>query len=84
MSSTEGSPEPALLRRRLGAGTFATVYVVQEGPSAYKTVHDTGDADQLQNEFNHLFSSTAPASLIPSSPFLGHSHSTTPIQGLSS
>ncbi|GLB39115.1 hypothetical protein LshimejAT787_0602770 [Lyophyllum shimeji] len=55
MLSTEVfAPEPASRRRRLGAGSFASVDVVQEGPAAYKTVHDASGADELLDEYSHL------------------------------
>ncbi|KAF8067777.1 hypothetical protein FPV67DRAFT_1562051 [Lyophyllum atratum] len=55
MLSTEVfAPEPAPLRRRLGAGSFASVDVVQEGPCAYKSVHDPSGAEELYNEYASL------------------------------
>ncbi|KAG5639580.1 hypothetical protein H0H81_010782 [Sphagnurus paluster] len=40
--------------RRLGDGSFATVYVANEGPIAFKAVHTVSESIQLEEEYTKL------------------------------
>jgi hypothetical protein len=54
--SDKTPPQPTPARQRIGAGSFATVFIVHGGPCAYKVIHDTTNAETLLKEYTMLSS----------------------------
>lgn len=50
-SSNEGLTEDLPVLQRIGAGSFATVYISHGGACAYKVVHNPEDTEIIEKEF---------------------------------